>query len=371
LGIPIASYGLAFYLCFFLFAIFGPARLSAAILRGAATALSLAAVLFSLYLFYVSKLLIGTICLICVALYVINILLLVVSYLHGRPTSLLAQALEGGWALLNWPLLAFGLGRWSSSQHKNQACGWLGLTAMGALFALFAPQQLIVANLRVPPLVPHDAAALARDLVERWKNSTPITITENRSPGAKHDFSKGPEDAPITLVEFSDFECPACRRFYGEIKEILSVYGSNVRVVHRNFPIDQTCNVHIPQVAHVNACLGALFTRCAGEQGKFWEAVDYVFTLPSIDAGEPPEKVSADISAGGSALNLDTAAIEECMNADRQRARIIEDIDEAIDLGLAATPAVWINGRAVPQPTKASITPILDHLLAERSASNP
>jgi protein-disulfide isomerase len=61
----------------------------------------------------------------------------------------------------------------------------------------------------------------------------------------------------------------------------------------------------------------------------------------------------------------------ECMNADRQRARIIEDIDEAIELGLASTPAVWVNGRAVVHPSKATLIPIIDHLLTGGSTSQP
>ena len=372
-GIPIASFGLAFYLGFLVFALFArdrnriPSELSSA----TATALSFSAVLSSIYLFVVSKFIIGTICLICLALYGINIALLLISYLNARPTSLRQQIVTGVKALLHWPLLSFGLGRYRASTEKNSACGWLALAIFGALLTVTIPEKIIVANLRVPPPPFHDPIAFARDTVETWQKSTAVTISENRAPGATQDFSKGAIDAPVTIVEFSDFECPACRRFYGEIKEIMGLYGDKIRVVHRNFPIDRTCNVHIPQMAHLNACFAALFTRCAGEQGRFWDATDYVFTLPSIDAGESPEKVAADITAGGAALGLDTAAMAECMNADRQRARIIEDIDEAIELGLASTPAVWVNGRAVVHPSKATLIPIIDHLLAGGSTSQP
>jgi len=373
LGLPIASYGLAFYSLFGLFALLAlkPTRVPTEIATAVASTLSVGAVGFSVYLFAISKFVIGTICLVCVSLYLLNILLLWLSYRSGRPLSFLAQLGTGLPALLKLPFLALGLGRFSRSQYKNSACGWSILGLALGIILVTQPQRAILATVDLKSLTPFDEESAARAALEHWKSSTPIAISENTATGPSHDYAKGPSDAPITIIEFSDFECPACRRFYADLKEIVGAYSGKVRAIHRNFPIDQTCNVNIPQPAHVNACYAALFTRCAGEQGKFWEATDYIFSLPAIDAGAPPETVAADINAGIAALDLDEVGMNECLSAERQKQRIIEDIDEAVTLGLQATPTVWINNRPVLGVTKQNLTTIIDHILAEQQKSAP
>lgn len=372
-GVPVASYGLAFYSLFLLVAVLAGKRerIPTDIAAPVATATSLGAVVFSIYLFFVSKFVIGTLCLICLTLYLVNLLLLWASYRCGQPISFIAQLCTGVRAIVRLPALALGIGRFRQSPYKNSACGWSIVGLALTVLLMTQPYRLLVANLDLSSLSQFDEESVARDSLEHWKNSSPVSISENTERGVSHDYSNGPSDAPITIVEFSDFECPACRRFYGELKEILAMYEGKIRAVHRNFPIDQTCNVHIPQSAHRNSCHAALFTRCAGEQGRFWEAVDYIFTLPAIDAGAPPEIIQADIDAGPATLGLDTTAMKECMNAERQQRRIIEDIDEAMNLGLQATPTVWINNRPVLGATKKNITIIIDHILASHGQSSP
>lgn len=367
-GVPIASWGLAFYVILTACVVGGArsTRLPQPLLHGALTLISSIAVLFSIYLFIVSHFFIGTICLVCVALYVVNGALLLVAYRAGRPARWLHQVATGLRALRDLPALALGLGRFRTHPAKNATCGWVALAVVATLVLLTQPQRLFLLMGRSgggDSATTDSRAALTAAVIETWQTAPPAVVSENDALGPTHDYALGPPNAPIQIVEFSDFECPACRHFYRAIHALMKTYPDKIRLVHRNFPIDQTCNVHIPQEAHANACLAALFTRCAGEQGRFWEAVDYIFTLPSIDAGASDDVVRNDIFSGGAALSIDEAALAECLEDDRQRVRIIEDINEAIDLGIEGTPAVWINSKPLRPPTPENVTAVIEHIL--------
>jgi len=141
--------------------------------------------------------------------------------------------------------------------------------------------------------------------------------------------SKGPEDAPITLVEFSDFECPFCVRVLPTLDQVREQYGDQVRIVYRQFPLN---------AIHPNAQLAAEASLCADAQGKFWEMHDAIF--------ETRGKVGADgLKTMAAGLGLDSEVFDACLDSREFRSRVEEDIKAGRQAGVTGTPALFINGR--------------------------
>ncbi|MGD8868358.1 MAG: DsbA family protein [Gemmatimonadales bacterium] len=137
----------------------------------------------------------------------------------------------------------------------------------------------------------------------------------------------GPEDAPVTLVEFSDFECPYCGRFYRTLKQLREAYADELRVVYRQFPIN----------THPNAYRAAQASLCAHEQGRFWEMHDAMFEdQDHLDAEPLNEKAER--------IGLDMEQFAGCLESGRHDEQIERDMREAQRLGVTGTPAIFVNG---------------------------
>src|SRR5438093_1453862 len=107
-----------------------------------------------------------------------------------------------------------------------------------------------------------------------WYTGLPVRPLRELTAGEEH--VKGPEDAAITIVEFSDFQCPHCAEAFPELRKLLRS-RSDVRLVFRHYPLDSSCNTSLPVPLHPNACLAAIAAECAGDQGRFWEYHDVLF----------------------------------------------------------------------------------------------
>jgi protein-disulfide isomerase len=169
---------------------------------------------------------------------------------------------------------------------------------------------------------------------------------------AGDDPARGPADAPVTIVEFSDFQCPYCSRATATLKKLDAAYPGKIRLVYRDFPLVQI---------HPNAARAAEAAACANEQGKFWPMHDAMF--------EHQDKLAeADLKASAAALGLDAAAFNTCLDSGRHTAEWKKDAAEGDRYGVSSTPAFFINGRLVvgAQPYESFVR-ILDEELA-RSA---
>jgi protein-disulfide isomerase/uncharacterized membrane protein len=154
---------------------------------------------------------------------------------------------------------------------------------------------------------------------------------------------KGPKEAPVRVVEYSDFLCPYCRQLAGALQGFLPQTGKRMSVFFKNYPLDKECNPKLNTTIHPGACWLALGGLCAQDQAHFWEYHDKVF---SSELHEPrgPDVVKLATEAG-----LDQAAMETCLVADRTRQRLSAQIEEAAKVGVQATPTVFVNGKKVPR----------------------
>jgi len=140
--------------------------------------------------------------------------------------------------------------------------------------------------------------------------------------------SRGLPTAPVTIVEFEDFQCPFCRKAQDTLQQVLVKYKDTVRLVHRDFPL---------QPLHPTTWKAHEAARCAGEQGKFWEYRDLLYK----NAPSPPEQLSTFASQ----LGMDSAAFKACVDSGKFKAAVQKDEDEGDRLGVQGTPAFFINGR--------------------------
>jgi protein-disulfide isomerase len=141
--------------------------------------------------------------------------------------------------------------------------------------------------------------------------------------------SIGSTSAPVLLVEFSDFQCPYCKRFSSTIKEVLKQYGNKVQLIYRQFPLTNI---------HPNAQQAAEASLCANAQGRFWEMHDLLFE----DQSKLKEE---DLKSKASKLGLDVAAFTACLDSKRYDTQIEEDMRAAAAAGVDGTPALFVNGR--------------------------
>jgi len=167
--------------------------------------------------------------------------------------------------------------------------------------------------------------------------SAPVA-TATRVPvedAADDDAFKGPADAPVVIVEFSDYRCPYCERFYSEtLPDILETYPDEVKFVYRDFPI----------FGEESARAG-MATECAEEQDAFWDMHDRIF---QARGEENPETLTLEtlVSYAGD-LDLDTDAFAECLSSERYLDEVVNDYQAAAGYGFTGTPSFLINGQYI------------------------
>lgn len=138
----------------------------------------------------------------------------------------------------------------------------------------------------------------------------------------------GNANAPVTLVEFSDFQCPFCRQFIGTLKQVEKNYPRDVKIVYRQFPIESI---------HQYAPMAAEASLCAAEQGKFWQLHDMMFADQS-------KLTVADLKEKAGVAGADRAKFDACLGSRKYTTQVERDIAEGTRLGVNGTPAIFVNG---------------------------
>ena len=143
--------------------------------------------------------------------------------------------------------------------------------------------------------------------------------------------SIGPEDAPITIVEFSDYQCPYCKRWHQEVYQpLLNAYPGQIRLVYRHLPLTSI---------HPDAFPAAEASMCAGEQNAYWQYHDKLFGGSTLGT-DVYIQYAQD-------LGLDMDMFESCINDHKYQSEVQADSDFAVNLGVRSTPTFFINGLAI------------------------
>ena len=140
---------------------------------------------------------------------------------------------------------------------------------------------------------------------------------------------KGTAKAPVTIVKFEDFHCPFCKQVQQTLAQLLSRYSKEVKIVHRDFPIDSL---------HPQARKGHEAARCANDQGKFWIYHDKLYA-------NAPKADTEDLKAYAKEAGLDLVAFERCLSEGKYQGAVQKDVEEGTRIGVSGTPTFFINGR--------------------------
>ncbi len=185
-----------------------------------------------------------------------------------------------------------------------------------------------------------DVAAKVFDELKK-ANNVVVTYKEPAKPKKQVDAkgpSKGPDTAKVTIVEFSDFQCPFCSKASSTVDQVMEQYAGKVKLVFRHFPLE----------FHEKAPKAAEASLCADEQKKFWEFHDMMF--------KNQDKLSVeDLKANATTLGLDATKFNECLDSGKMKKVVDEDTAAGKKVGVSGTPAFFINGTMLSgaQPLEA------------------
>ena len=352
LGVPVAGWGMMFYLGYLLLILLGEGKSPSPEeekknrlrLAGLRFALATSTIPVTIALALISKLYIQTMCLMCVLLYFVNIALFFLALNDPErkdeagniaPEATLASGLGELFSLL-FPFSSSAVRRWPL----------MGFVVSEVAFVLLLPTVFYEGFLKPQGSEMANRAA-AQYGFEKWKSSPFVELPPFEGEGsAQPDLIRGPESAKVTVVEFSDLECPACHNYAPYIWDALHKYGDKVRFVFKNFPIDMSCNRVIQVEKHKYACTAASMAVCiqAEKNEKVWKFIEGAFSLENFNLDELQKVFST--------LGVNQKAYEECMAAGRGLQKVKSDIEYAVKINLNSTPGIYVNGRILQVPPR-------------------
>ena len=303
-GLPISVWGIFAYLLFAALGVYGLIRrttLSGFYMTAFSFALAASAALA-----YIAVAFINSICLFCTTLYVVNtaLFLLGIVQLRLEKTTPVSAVIRDFIHVVSNP-------------------------------RFFAPVAFVFAVVIVFTF----ALLPTYWLTSRYENLPKMAsgVTED---GAWWIGAKTPK---VTIMEFTDYECPFCRRAHYQTRMMLARYRNDVRLVHRHMPMDIKCNEYMKTPYHERSCEFAAAAECAGEQGKFWQMNDALF---GIQDNMSAAQVDLDELIDKLALNVEQ--YEKCLSSAKVAQTIGADIDEGTRRQLPGTPTYFIGAQPYP-----------------------
>ena len=266
--------------------------------------LILGSVALSLLLAYTSVMIIQALCIFCTSLYVVNILLM----------------------FLVKKVMGMNFSEWLSNFKK---ISWV--KNLGYLIILFAVGGILLHtnHKQFAQEIPQDKLDLY--MAAFFKQPQKQIDTQGRP------FIGNP-NAKIVVAEFSDYECPYCKKAANTLKPILSQYKGQVKLVFFNYPLDMSCNSTLERDLHKRACATAYAAYCAQQQGKFWEYHDKAFA-------RQPKFHKASLENIAEKIKLDLNKFNACLESQAPKDFVKSDLEQGKLIGIRGTPAVYVNGR--------------------------
>lgn len=362
-GLPLSSYGLWFYFSLLIFfALSLTSLVSPQVFYGVLSFTGLLSSFYSVYLFYVARALIGTVCIVCFLMYVVNFGFLTFAFIaaHRQKQGLFKLAACGASAIFRWPFVSLWILR---PERLSSAQGWL--SRGGLLLCIVWFFSIFFLSV---PLTYEALLALGRGDVKLeqafhdWQSQKPQEIPLTNEEGSLTDYRLGEPTAPVQIVEFLDYECPACRSLYVYMHKLIEENANRVQFTLKNYPLDHRCNPGIQGEFHLYSCLAVRIARCAGEQGQFWLASDHLMQSPHLEEEADLTQVRRMLVSELESLGLDAQAIEQCLESGRSDEKIRQDIELAERLDIAGTPSVFVNGKKLERVSPDLFQKIIDVL---------
>ncbi|MBD3281250.1 thioredoxin domain-containing protein [Candidatus Uhrbacteria bacterium] len=227
---------------------------------------------------------------------------------------------------------------WEASPKTTFALGLIaGVAVMSTVALIFVLNFLMsgksfgaLAQVTDRPAEQAQPAAADPTALDPAQEAPPSNPVKAVDPSTDHVW--GNPDAKITLIEYSDFECPFCGKHYQTMKQLKEDYPNDIKVVFRHFPLS----------FHQEAQKAAEASECAADQGKFWEMYDKIFEANL--AGEMNVAKWKSIAAD---LGLDTEKFNNCLDSGETASRVAEDLNEGSGAGVQGTPGTFVNGELV------------------------
>jgi protein-disulfide isomerase len=313
-GVPVSAWAIGFYGILLVLVVATGGRPSERRdrVRADAFAWAVAGSLFSAYLALISAFVVKALCLICAGLYTVSTVALAAAWIQASPIREAARRLLERWrAVRRHPALSAAVVAIVISVFVLS--GWLGAQTR------LTREQVFRSNPQF-----YD-----------WYTGQPV-IGAPIAGG----YAQGPENAPIQLVEFSDFECPHCAQAYITLKDLLPRYQNQIHFTYHHFPLSNDCNSAISQKGHEHACRAAVAGDCAAQQGHFQPYANLLFA----NQGNLDDK---SLTSYAKQVGLDVDAFEKCLSSTAAAERVADDIKEGQKAGVRSTPTFFINNRRV------------------------
>jgi uncharacterized membrane protein/predicted DsbA family dithiol-disulfide isomerase len=321
LGTPVAWWGVIFYaliFAFMCFAIFSKAERRATV--ALAWFMSAGSVLYSIALAYIAVFVLGTVCLECLGMYLVNILLFIFTFVAMRvsPCSVVKFVVQ---------YLKAAFGRPSELGFKAALIPHLAIIAAAFILGFAAMHSVQAKYKRGPDNINVD------DLVKYFYMQSLYDVAID--PAAP---TWGNPDAKVDVVEFSEFQCPFCKMAAFNVKPYLQEFKKDVRYRFMNYPLDNACNPNMSRPMHPMACYAARAGICANKKGDFWSFHDELF--------RNQQKLSEDLVKGlVKKRGWDEAEFMSCMDSPEVASILLSEISAGDKAYVTGTPTIFVNGR--------------------------
>lgn len=357
-GIPTALFGVAFFLAVFFLGVLAWRRATRGI-QVEALLLSCVSGCSSIVLSSISFLVLKAVCILCVGIYTVSAIffgLSMAATLQAKRVSLghLAQGIK---SIFIFPYTVifpdiFPDSGIAPNPARDKVGNNISLLGVMLTFSLFLWLNLVWTRaqsgaLDTKHMRPSEVnSSLTAASLDAWQRGLPQIISETKG----EDLAWGPENAKVTVVEFTDFECPACRAVFPQLEEAIAEFQNDIRVVFKQYPLSSRCNPNLKHEGHKHACFSAQAALCMNRlAAKAPERIVHgLFTLPGLDNDSSSEEaVQQEVLNFALSLGVSESQMLECIRSSGIASTIQRNIREGDEVRIQGTPSIFIAGREV------------------------